>query len=295
MRLHPECIPCMLKARVKEIDRFVADRKKGLEIISSIMKEVLPYIVSDEIGPKVGTISFRLLRKLIGVDDPYFEYKKASNDFALAIVNLIKDKLSELNGYEKFRTLAYLAIMGNSVDPGAADYKFSIEEWRKYVTNVNIDLDDTLKLYKRLKSSSIGRIAYLCDNAGEIVFDKLLIEFLIDNGVEVVAVVRGAPFQNDALMFDAEYIGLTKVTKVISTGSDSVGFIIDWLPEEVVNEVLSSDLIISKGLGNYETLNYYRDIGRIGKPIFYLLVAKCKPVAKSIGCKVGDYVAWLCE
>jgi uncharacterized protein with ATP-grasp and redox domains len=130
--------------------------------------------------------------------------------------------------------------------------------------------------------SRADEILYLADNAGEIVFDRLLIERLTRQKVAVV--VRGAPVSNDATPIDAENAGLTRLVEVIDNGSDAPGTILDDCSDAFRKRFDNADLIIAKGQGNYESLS---DVER---DIYFLLKAKCGVIAIKLGCDVGALV-----
>jgi hypothetical protein len=125
---------------------------------------------------------------------------------------------------------------------------------------------------------------YLGDNAGEIVFDKLLVEQILSTGVEVVFAVKSAPIINDAVMQDAVETGMTKLVKVITTGSNDIG--VNWsnTSRELKNVFRNADVILGKGHGNFETCH--------DRPenLYFLLKVKCDMVADEIGVKLGDIV-----
>ena len=126
------------------------------------------------------------------------------------------------------------------------------------------------------------KILYLTDNAGEIVFDRLLIETLISLGKKVKAVVKGSPVINDSTMKDAKESGLTRVCEVIDNGSEAVGTILDWTSPAFQKTFKDAQLVISKGQGNFETL-----IGN-EKKIFFLFQSKCNVVSKELGLSTGS-------
>ena len=95
---------------------------------------------------------------------------------------------------------------------------------------------------------------YICDNAGEIIFDRVLMEEIKRYGKEIVAVVKGKPILNDATLEDAKMAKIDEIAKVITTGSDIIGIILEECSEEFLKEFESADLIIAKGMGNYESL-----------------------------------------
>jgi uncharacterized protein with ATP-grasp and redox domains len=122
----------------------------------------------------------------------------------------------------------------------------------------------------------------LGDNAGEVFFDRLLIEELV--GCPITFVVRGAPIINDALRGDAKRAGLDKLVTVMDNGSDAPGTILEECSEDFKRQFREADLVVAKGQGNYHTL---RDQG---KRMFYLLKVKCPVVADEFGCDEGDMV-----
>jgi uncharacterized protein with ATP-grasp and redox domains len=124
-------------------------------------------------------------------------------------------------------------------------------------------------------------ILYIGDNAGEAVFDKILIKEL---GKPVTFVVREIPVINDITFKEAKQIGIDKIAKIISSGSTAPGTILKSCNDDFLEKFENADMIISKGQGNYEGLS------GIKKPIFFLLKAKCPVIAKNIGVKENDII-----
>jgi len=142
-------------------------------------------------------------------------------------------------------------------------------------------------MYDEFKTalSLVGKVLYLCDNAGEIVFDRILIEELqVNYPIEITAAVRGGPGVNAVILEDARQVGLDQVCRVISNGFDAPGTIISDCSREFTDLYRSSDLIISKGQGNFETL------WGENEDIFFLFKIKCDVVARHVKGEVGDTV-----
>lgn len=135
-------------------------------------------------------------------------------------------------------------------------------------------LDDYSFLLETLQGKP--KVLYLCDNCGEIVFDGLLIRQLNKLGCQVTAAVREAPIINDATMADAQTCGLDKICSVISNGTRCPGTSLDACSEEFREHFRAADLIISKGMGNFETLS------EVSAPIFFLFTVKCSQVARHL-------------
>jgi uncharacterized protein with ATP-grasp and redox domains len=131
-------------------------------------------------------------------------------------------------------------------------------------------------------------ILYLADNSGEIFFDKLLIEEIIKNGKKITYVVKENPIINDVLIEDTNYSEIDKIADIITYDKgqkiSTPGVVMKYASDEFKEAFEKSDMIISKGQGNYEGLsNTYRRV-------FFLLVAKCPLVAKDIDSDVGKLI-----
>jgi len=134
----------------------------------------------------------------------------------------------------------------------------------------------------RSAAAEASDILYIADNAGEIVFDRILIEELVPG--KVTLVVRGRPVLNDVTMEDAQSVGLLEIVDVLPNGSDAPGTILDDCSEAVRTRFAEADLVIAKGQGNFETLS------NASRPVFFLLRVKCDVLAREIGYEVGSVV-----
>jgi hypothetical protein len=235
------------------------------------------------------TISTRVHRRAYAVlknRDPYAETKKLSNTTALKLLPLAKSYVA--NSEDPFKSAVITAIIGNTFDFGVQGFKVPLESFDKSfktLTARGLAIDHT----EEIKKLASGRVVYIADNCGEILFDTLLFEQIHTLGGHITLVVRGEPILNDATMDDVIQLEIDKcVDRVLTTGSNAVGVCIEEAPGELIKALENADIIISKGMANYETLSEYPY-----KPIAYLLRAKCEPVAQSIGATKGDLVAKL--
>jgi damage-control phosphatase, subfamily I len=164
-----------------------------------------------------------------------------------------------------------LAIAGNIIDFGILTVSENrVEEMVHSCLTCDIDKLAIGRL--RQEAAKARRILYLCDNAGEIVFDTLLIEQLPMQ--KVTAVVKGGPIINDALMEDARSVGLCDMVEVIDNGSAAPGTLLDLCSSDFGRRFAEADLVISKGQGNFETLE------GTDKNIFFLFTVKCNVVSE---------------
>jgi uncharacterized protein with ATP-grasp and redox domains len=182
---------------------------------------------------------------------------------------------------DPFATAVKLAVAGNIIDFGvhSTEKELSLEDIIKntlFETPVRNDIE-----WLRQKVSEARNILYLCDNTGEIVFDKFLVQFMQPKNI--TCVVRGGCIINDVTMEDARFVGLDKIAPVIDNGFDAPGTCIDKASESLKEALQKCDLIISKGQGNYETMHDYADCD-----ICFLLKSKCHIISEMVGCQLGD-------
>jgi hypothetical protein len=193
----------------------------------------------------------------------------------------MKDMVDYSN--EHLQTACKLAIAGNDIDLGAqADYG-SMDSIVEDSIGFELDPDNFAKFEKSIKKASL--ILYIGDNAGETVFDRILIEQLLQmNKSKIVFVVREKPIINDTTFDDAIKVGLDKFAKIISSGSDAPATILSQCSSEMLSFYRSANVIISKGQGNYESLS--------GRPenIFFLFKVKCPVIARDAGFDIGSQV-----
>jgi uncharacterized protein with ATP-grasp and redox domains len=277
MKVEPECAPCILHravAEAKEATINPALRFRAMtEPIRLLNKEFRPTAVPADLGTKRD----RLIKRITGSDDPYKRIKRISNEKALKLLPYAKKLVEE--GYtqqDRFKKACLCAIVGNIIEFDIPGHRFNFMGLKKIFREAGKDLavDDTAKVYELTKKANT--ILYLTDNAGEIVFDALLVEQLKNMGLNVIVAVKGGPIINDALLEDAEASGISKVAnKVITTGTDAVGFVLKELSKEFLDIYNSCDIVFAKGMGYAETLTEYK----LKKPHILLFRTKCDPVA----------------
>jgi uncharacterized protein with ATP-grasp and redox domains len=212
-----------------------------------------------------------------GRSDPFKEIKSEYNQIALRLYPSLKTIVEE--SPDPLWTCTRLAIAGNVIDFGIFS-SVDIEGTIHKALNNKLAVDDYISFRNAI--SIADEILYLTDNAGEIVFDRLLIENLISLGKKVKAVVKGSPVINDSTIEDAKESGLIRVCEVIDNGSEAVGTILEWTSTAFQRIFENAQLVISKGQGNFETL-----LG-IEKKIFFLFQSKCNVVSKEIGLSTGS-------
>lgn len=283
MKVYYQCAPCFLRQAREALDMATTDDELKLEIMEELTQIVGGSFRKGAVSNKIGTRVHRTIKKRTGNEDPYLIQKEKCNQIAHQFLPSIEKLLEEDNSLKNYLKAA---ITGNIIDFGALGLDRDIEALITETMQKDLAVDHSDLLEEELHKAE--KVLYLVDNIGEIVFDKLLIEKLKDDyNVDVMVAVKEKPILNDACIPDARDIGLDEVAELTTIGTDSIGVIYeDFSPEfrEIFNH---ADLIIAKGLGNYEGLD---EILPSDKPIFSLLNAKCRPIALNIGVEVGDNV-----
>ena len=282
MKSSLDCIPCFLRQSL-EAARMATD----YEIIQRIvLKEVMKYLQKvsfDNSPPELSREVHSIIRNLTKSKDPYKLVKINSN-------KLVKSKYFKL---EQIVTLAKdpllmaikLSIVGNVIDFGTSN-RFSLEDTINAASKKHFVDEDYQKFREKLNKSKT--VLYIADNTGEIFFDKLLMKKLSDMGKKITFVVKANPIINDATIEDARFAQIDKIATILEGDAGQPcscpGILLKYASEEMLNHLKSSDMVISKGQGNYESLS------SIDRDIFFLLMVKCPLVAKDIGTEMAELV-----
>jgi uncharacterized protein with ATP-grasp and redox domains len=282
MKTYLDCLPCLMSQAIKAARAVTDDEEVQRQVVNSVAA-VIPELSLGLKPPEIAQRGYRLIGEITGNNDPFHQAKVEANHTALALWPQLKQLVEQ--SAEGLFTACRLAILANSIDFGPNFEHGSIETIIDEATTCSLPL--AVNNYDQFWSSlnNSRSLLYLGDNAGEIVFDRLLIEEIHRvNELETYFVVREKPVINDATMDDALTVGMDRVAKVVSNGSDAPATILSQCSAELQQLFRSADIIIAKGQGNYESLE-----GELGN-IFFLLRAKCPLVAELLGVSVGDCV-----
>lgn len=221
----------------------------------------------------------RRLRQITGRNDPYRQAKDRLNNLALELPPELRAKIESAS--DPLVLAARLAIVGNVMDLGVNGNLTDVDVRRAINLALTEPFFGELERFRQA-ITEVQSILYLADNAGEISFDRFLVEQI--SSTHVTVVVRGAPVINDATMIDAQAVGLDKIADVIDNGSDAPGTILSDCSPEFRQRFADADLIIAKGQGNLESLS--NEPGNI----FFLFKVKCSVIADHIKQPVGTQV-----
>lgn len=280
MKTYLDCIPCFVKqtlsaARLATDDEQIhEDLLRQALVLTSTMDMSLP-------PPVMGQTIHRLIRETIGSDDPYKTVKERFNALAREVYPDLEQRVRQADS--PLETAVRISVAGNIIDFGARTAVKRSDVMTTIETSFSAPLFGDFNRFEKSVADA-ENILYLCDNTGEIVFDRLLVEQLDPRRVTVA--VRGAPVINDATLADAQYAGLTDIARVIDNGADLPGTVLEKSSPEFVRQFETADLIVAKGQGNYETLSGAHP----DKQIFFLFQTKCDVAARDVGCDKGRFV-----
>lgn len=278
MKTSLDCIPCLLRQSLEAV-RFVTN---DVAVHEQAVRDILHMMAELDLRlspPAVAQVVHRRLRRLTGHRDPYRQAKDRFNRLAL---DLLPGLLARTAAAEDpFKLALRLAIAGNVIDLGVNGQLNETEVLHAVEYALAEPFIGDVDAFRRAVSEA-ATILYLADNAGEIIFDRLLIEQLPTERVTLV--VRGGPVINDATLRDAREANLHEIVEVIDNGSDAPGTIIENCSQTFREQFERADLIIAKGQGNFETL------AETQANIFFLLKVKCPVIAANVGREVGTHV-----
>lgn len=293
MKVEAECAACIVSraaAEAMEATPNPALRFRAMvELLKLMSREFKPTAVPADLGTKRD----RLIKRITGNNDPYSRRKRISNERALKQLPTAK-KIVE-DGYtqeNRFKKACLCAIVGNIMEFDIPGHGFAFGSLKRLLREAGKDLviDDTRRIHELAKKAK--EILYLADNAGEIVFDTLLVEQMKNMGLKVIVAVKGGAVLNDATLEDAEFCGLNEIAdEIVTTGTDAVGLAPKEFSKEFLGVYNSADLVFAKGMGYAETLTEYK----LEKPHVLLFRTKCNPVANYFRVPRGKNVAKLMQ
>jgi hypothetical protein len=279
LKARPDCIPCIIAHVLKVAQNVTPDDWLARKVILETM-DLLKDADFDRTPAEIAYDCLHLTARTLGTSDPFKEEKKQANEAALAIIGDARKVALETKDDPLF-TLLRLAAAANLLDTGILSTA-TPEDVILLTSKMDFEVNNYSAFKKDLKPAK--SILYILDNAGEIVFDKLVVESLVQTGKKVTAVVRKSPILNDALREDAQLTTMDALCKIMDTGSDSLGVILSLSSAQFREAFDDADVIISKGQANFETLEGTR------KNIYFLMSVKCDVVANHLGVSKGDLV-----
>jgi len=275
MKTYLDCYPCLLRQALSAARRSGASDNQQHIILLKTMKELSAFPTGST-PPQLAYRIHQCVQQLTSNLDPYRDDKDQATQQSLTLYPELKKKVGAAS--DPLEMAVRIAIAGNIIDLGVAD-SYDLDATLKRVLTQDFAINDLAALRSALAQSL--SVLYIADNAGETVFDRVLIESLV---CSVTYVVKSGPIINDATYEDAVAAGIDQVATIIDNGSNAPGMLFDKCSEEFLQRFAQADLIIAKGQANYESLS------DSSAPIFFLLQAKCNVIARDLGVAEGDIV-----
>ena len=297
MKTYLECIPCFFRQAQEAAELAGASVKTQKKIADKLARK-LPSFPLTATPPEMGRIIHQIVRTATKKKDPYLAVKNKSNQMALAQYPLLKKKVRKAK--DKLLVAVELSIAGNIIDYGVKNSLAVDKELARIMRfkEASIQKRSRVKFqYCQFKRDlrKAKKILYIADNAGETVFDRILIEEIKrnDKTKRVYYAVKGSPIINDALKKDAVVCGLDQIAEIISSGVDAPGTIFSLCKRDFLSIYNKADLVICKGQGNFESLSarkLYPSVRNMNVKMYFLFMAKCPVVAKHLKCQLRDNI-----
>ncbi len=281
MNITNECVKCI----IYQIEKATKVLNLDEELSKSIMKEVKKRAENfsfEDTPPFVAKDVYQYLAKRTNLDDPLEKIKQKSIQKAISYIPFIEEKIK--NSEDKLFTAIKAAVAGNVIDFSTKE-EFSLDDEINSIFETEFAINDYEVFKKELEETN--SLIILSDNAGENVFDKILIKTIknIYPKLTIYYATREKPIINDITTKEALQIGIDKYCNVISTGVDTPGLEKKQASRDFLELFDKTPLVLSKGMGNFECLENYHD-----KKIFFLFKVKCEVVANTISRNLGEIV-----
>ncbi|MBN2860746.1 MAG: DUF89 family protein [Sphaerochaetaceae bacterium] len=288
MKSYPECIACLFKQTLQAQQTFTLSDGATREVMNTLGAS-LPSYEEGVSPPVIATVIQHELERLLGVDDPYRDIKHESSNRILEHLDGVRHVIR--SSADPLRSAALLAIGGNAIDYGVFGNAVDVEKVIRDALGTMESTEESAHslAYEEYKEhlSRSSRLLYILDNAGEVVFDRLLIETMkqMYPDLEITVAVRNRPILNDVTLSDAHFAGIDQVADALVVSScDSAGAVIGQSGPAMQKAYHEADIIIAKGQGNYEAMSDEEG------PVYFFLKVKCPAVSRETGEPVGTYL-----
>ena len=282
MLMRKECAVCILNQIIRVTDYMKLDKERSNLIFKKSLKRTHEIDYSEMTPPFFSGKIYDIVTDLTGTDDPYKKLRKEQNDLILDNIKMFRNRISGSD--DPLFTSLFYSLIGNIIDYGGVEI-FDTDQIFCDLDKNRITVNEYNKLKEKLDEAETMLI--ISDNAGEAVFDMLFMEQIKRKFPELKIIygVRSGPAINDVIKEDAYYIGIGKYAEIVETGSTYAGTVIEHSDPGFIKIFNSADIVISKGQGNFETLEMEEE-----KDIFFIFKVKCRIVAEHSGLPLNSLV-----
>ncbi|GAB4305634.1 MAG: DUF89 domain-containing protein [Promethearchaeota archaeon] len=292
MRIHPRCFVCQVDRIYHEI--LLVTRDEAANDTWRLFRAALAFYgenLDAENSAALGTRARAWLAELSGCDDPYAGLKRKANVACLELVPRLREALAELPPRDRLEAAVKLSVLGNELEYFLAEHQVRLtsgDEFLGALDRFEFFINQFDEFVEVLEGAN--NVLFLTDNAGEVVFDALLLEStrVFRPPARLVVAVKDGPILNDATLEDAQVAGLSEFAEVITTSTRSVGFRLPDADERFRERWRSADLVVAKGMGHFESFDGHGDWFHC--PLVHAFKVKCSAVAHELGVPLGSNV-----
>ncbi len=284
MFIEPACVECIINQSLKVADALGSDEVLRHNLLNHVQEASKTFSFTNT-PPEIAAGVYADMAKIAQKEDLYRKQKQHATQKALSFLPSLKKRVA--TSKEKLLTATKIAVAGNVIDL-AAEVEFDLALELEKIFETDFAIDNVQKLHYELQHAR--DVVVLGDNVGEHIFDYLYIETLqqLYPQIKFSYFVRGCPIINDVTIKEAQEAGFENLCHVVDSGVDTPGFAYTRATQEAKELFDNADVVISKGMGNYESLSpTHRD------KICFLLKVKCNVVARSLGKDLGDIICYL--
>lgn len=277
MKAHPECIPCIIEQTLRAAKHVSSDPELHLKCLHDVCNHFSEIRQLDNPARECQFVYDGVMSHT-GNYDPYSKEKKDANQMALKLLHSMSEDSDYFSQLEK---AIQLSASGNIIDYGP-QHSTNMEEDIKTSINKKLEICHADLLKKKIATAK--NLLFLADNAGEIIFDSILLSLIQKMGLKITIALKSGPILNDITFQDAQKLQLLNQFRLIGTGSNAMGVDFDRSSNEFKHEFDQADIILAKGQANFESLE------GLSREVFFLLRIKCPVIAKITGATVGESV-----
>ena len=281
MQLKPDCLVCLFDQALRVTKVLQCDESCANEVLDSAARTIASLPMSQT-PPEAAAVLYPVISNILGKKDLYKEVKERSILQAFRYEDFVRQRI-EASGNPLDAALR-ASVVGNVID-FATQVQFDLHQEIKKIFETPFAIDQKRAFIDRLAQAK--SLVVIGDNAGEHCFDKITIEIFKTHfaDLEIYYFVRGRPIINDVTLKEAKKIGLDEVCEVVDSGVDTPGFLLERANEQARALYESADLILAKGMGNFECMESYQD-----SRLYFLFKVKCSVVANRVGKNIGDLI-----
>ena len=280
MNIKPDCLACLFNQALKTTKLLNLDDETSTKIMFEVAK-ILPNYSLDNTAPQIAKDIYKLIETITNNPDPLSKAKENAIKEAKKFKPFLYKKAKKSD--DKLLASLKIAVAGNVIDFGAKK-QFNLKDILNEIFNTPFKIDNYLELKEKLKIAK--KIVIIGDNCGENIFDVILADVLKSlYNTEIFYFVRGKPIINDVTSKEANESDMSKFATIIDTSVPTPGYDLQYANKESKKIFNASDVVIAKGMGNFESLYQITK-----KEIFYLFIVKCNVIANAINANEKDII-----